>query len=221
MSFITKPVQKLVGDITGTNQQAKAAKSAADIQNQSANTAANNTMAMYNQTRADLQPYNNTGLAGNTQLQQGINDGSLTRSFNLGDFQADPSYQFVKQQGLDNLQSQAAARGGLLSGATLKALDNYNNNLASQQYQQAYTNFNNDQQNRYNRLYQTAVLGQNSAAQQGAQGATATENANNFRTQGANSLAAGTIAAGNGAANRFGTLLNIGNTAAKFAGAGM
>jgi hypothetical protein len=51
-----------------------------------------------------------------------------------GNFQASPDYAWRREQGQQGIQSQAAAGGGLLSGATLKALENYNSNLASQEY---------------------------------------------------------------------------------------
>ena len=56
-------------------------------------------------------------------------------------FEESPSYQFRKQQGMDGIQSSAAAQGGLLSGSTLKALNNYNSNLASQEYGNAHNQY--------------------------------------------------------------------------------
>lgn len=201
------------GSLTGSSQ-AKATKQAAQMQSTAADKAADNTLKMFNQTRDDLQPYVQTGHVGNDQLSQGMRDGSLTHAFNLGDFQADPSYQFTKQQGMDGIQSSAAARGSLLSGATLKALDSYNNNLANQQYQQAYSNYNADQANRYNRLMGVAQLGQNSAAQVGAQGAAATAQANDYSTSGASALGAGLIGAQNAKTDAYNNLIKTGIRAA-------
>ncbi len=62
-----------------------------------------------------------------------------------GNFQESPDYAWRREQGQQGIQSQAAAGGGLLSGATLKALENYNSNLASQEYGNW---FNRDLQNR-------------------------------------------------------------------------
>lgn len=194
--------------------QAKAAKSAAQLQADAANTASNNTLAQYQQTRADLQPYVQTGQLGNEGLAQGMRDGSLTRAFNLNDFHADPGYQFTKQQGMDGIQSSAAARGSLLSGATLKALDSYNSNLANQQYQQAYSNYNADQSNRYNRLMNVAELGQNSAALVGKEGSVATAQANDYNTSGASALAAGLIGAQNAKTGAMNNMIKTGLNAA-------
>ncbi len=208
----------VVGGYLTAKDQAKAQKSAAQMQANSANVAAENTMKMYNQTRDDLQPYVQTGQLGNTALAQGMRDGSLTRSFNLGDFHADPGYQFTRQQGLEGIQSTAAARGSLLSGATLKALNSFNNNLAAQQYQQAYSNYNADQANRYSRLMGVATLGQNSAAKVGASGADAVAQANDYTTSAASALGAAKIGAANARSNAFNNVLNTGATMAGMAG---
>lgn len=77
--------------------------------------------------------------------------GDLSRSFTLADYQADPGYQFRLQQGEQGIKRAAAARGGQYSGATLKALANFNSGLASQEYGNAYSRFNTDQTTQFNR----------------------------------------------------------------------
>jgi len=69
----------------------------------------------------------------------------------------DPGYQFRLQQGLDALQNSAAARGGLGDPNTLRAVQDYGQGAASQEYQNAY--------NRALQTYQTNT-GTNLAAQQ-------------------------------------------------------
>lgn len=51
---------------------------------------------------------------------------------------ADPGYRFRLQQGLDAVQRSAAAGGKVLSGQTLKALNDYAQGTAAQGYQDAY-----------------------------------------------------------------------------------
>ncbi|RZF53694.1 hypothetical protein EXE30_06880 [Acinetobacter halotolerans] len=121
---------------------------------------ANNTLNQgFNQASSYLNPYAQMGKQANSLLSKGLSDGSLTRAFGASDFQADPGYQFRQQQGMDGIQSSAAAGGGLLSGATLKALNTHNSNLASQEYQNAYNRFGNDQNNAYSRLMGATQLG--------------------------------------------------------------
>lgn len=95
--------------------------------------------------------------------------GQLTKGYQ--DFQAptgvteqnDPGYQFRLQQGMEALQNSAAAKGGLLSGGTAKAINDYAQNSASNEYGNVYNraaqtyltnqgNFNTNNSNLYNRL---------------------------------------------------------------------
>jgi len=90
--------------------------------------------------------------------------------------QNDPGYQFRLQQGQKALEASAAARGGLLTGGTAKAINDYAQNSASgeysnvynralQNYQTNYNTFTNDQTNLYNRLASMSGQGQVSANQ--------------------------------------------------------
>src|SRR6202008_2057655 len=99
----------------------------------------------------------------------------------------DPGFQFRLKTGLDALQNSAAARGGLLSGNTAKALEDYSQNYASNEYsnvygrslgeyQQAYNIFQNNQANKFNRLASLSGLGQTSAGQLNSAGQSAASN---------------------------------------------
>lgn len=124
------------------------------------------------------QPAGGVDASGNPN----IGFGSLLQSYPGGPFvaptgvteQNDPGYQFRLQQGQQALQNSAAARGGLLSGGTAKALADYNQNAASGEYGNVYnralntygTNYNqfvNDQTNRYNKLAAISGIGQTTA----------------------------------------------------------
>jgi len=90
--------------------------------------------------------------------------------------QNDPGYQFRLAQGQKALEASAAARGGLLTGGTSKAINDYAQNSASneygnvynralQNYQTNYNTFSNDQANLFNRLSALSGTGQISANQ--------------------------------------------------------
>lgn len=49
-------------------------------------------------------------------------------------FEASPGYQFRLQQGQDAISGSAAAQGNYFSGNTMKALNDYGQNMASQEY---------------------------------------------------------------------------------------
>lgn len=108
--------------------------------------------------------------------------GSLMKKFGMEDFEADPGYEFRRTEGMRGVEGSAAARGNLLSGAAQKAIQKYGQGLASQEYGNAYSRYNADQTNQYNRLAGVVNTGQgatnqvsNAAGQYGA--ATASNNA--------------------------------------------
>ena len=206
-------MSKVIGAITGANSQAKAAKSAANQQYQASKEATQVQKDMYDQTRKDLSPYAQAGTNALKQLMGGMGpNGQFMQEYSGQDIYDDPSYQFRLQQGQDSIQSGAAAQGGLLSGATQKALLNYGQDAASQEYGNAYNRFNADQTNQYNRLSNLVGLGQNAAAQQGNAGMQTAQAVASNTMAGANAQAAGTIAAGNRTANNFSSLLGAAGT---------
>ena len=217
MGFVTDFVGDVIGDITGSNKQAKAAQNAAAQQAAAAEKASQIQKDMFEQVRSDLNPYRTAGSNALAQLMGGMGqDGQFMKTYSGQDIYDDPSYQFRVNQGNNAIQGSAAAQGGLLSGATLKALQNYGQESASQEYQNAYNRFNADQTNQYNRLSNLVGIGQNAAAQTGNAGTQTAQAIASNTMQGANSQAAGTIAAGNSVANGFGSLLGLAGTAAKF-----
>lgn len=106
--------------------------------------------------------------------------GDLTRKFTAQDFQTDPGYQFRLGEGQKQIESSAAARGGLLSGAAAKALTKYNQNFASNEYGNVFNRFQTEQGNKFNRLASLAGVGQtatNATQQAGQNYATGASNA--------------------------------------------
>lgn len=167
-------------------------------------------MGMYNQTRQDQAPYRQAGYAALGQLSSGTQaGGEFNRNFTMSDFNADPGYQFRMDQGSKALQASAAARGGLLSGGTLKSLDRYGQDYASNEYSNAYNRYNNDQTTRFNRLSSIAGIGQTSTAQTGAAGANAANQVSSAQIGAGNATAAGYINQGNAISNGASSLGNF------------
>lgn len=157
--------------------QANAAADATNAQLQMFNRSSADQMRMFNQSRADQMPWLNQGKTSLNQLGALMRPGGqLTRNFSMKDFQADPGYRFRLTEGMRTLENSAAARGGLLSGNTLKALSNYGQNSASNEYQNAYNRFTNDQTNIFNRLAALANTGQVTGQQLGSLGASTAGN---------------------------------------------
>jgi hypothetical protein len=78
--------------------------------------------------------------------------GKYARDFGAGDFQQDPGYAFRLSEGMKALDRTAAQRGGLLSGSTLKGAQRFNQDLASQEYQNAYNRYQTNRANQLNPL---------------------------------------------------------------------
>ena len=93
-----------------------------------------------------------------------------------------------------------------MSGATQKALSDYGQQSASQEYGNAYNRFNADQTNQYNRLSNLVGIGQNAAAMSGNAGAQTAQAVANNTMQGANASAAGQIGSANALSNMIGGL---------------
>lgn len=130
--------------------------------------------AMFDKQQELQKPFRDIGLNAQNKLV-GMLNGKYARDFSMADYEQDPGYAFRLKQGMKGLESTAAARGGLLSGNALRAASQYNQDMASQEYQNAFNRY---QTNRANQLQpwqslagvgQTAtnVLG-NAASQQGA-----------------------------------------------------
>ena len=85
--------------------------------------------------------------------------------FGMQQFQADPGYGFRMSEGMKALERSAAARGGLMSGATGKALTRYGQEMGSQEYTNAFNRYQAERQARLNPLQSLAGVGQTSAQQ--------------------------------------------------------
>lgn len=152
------------------------ANSAAKKQAGAANQALDAQERMYQQARADLQPFTQAGTNALATYADQVNQ----------PFEETPGYQFRLQQGLDAVEASRAARGGLFSGATGQALNNYAQGMASQEYG-TYMN----------RLQGLANMGQSAAAGQGAAAQQfASQQTNTLGALG-NAQAAGAIGVGN------------------------
>lgn len=99
------------------------------------------------------------------------NFGSLLQSFDLDKFHADPGYQFRLDEGQKAIERAASARGQYYDPSTVKALNDYNSNMADQTYNDSYNRYNMDQSNIFNRLAAISGIGQTANSQMNAAGA--------------------------------------------------
>jgi len=146
------------------------ANSAAKAQTKAAQIAAATQQKMYDQTRTDLAPFRDVGNYAAGQLQNRLTDLTSPIVMDQNALEQTPGYRFNLNAGLKAAQTSAAARGLGLSGAAIKAASTYATGLADNTYQNQFNNENTNRTNAYNRLYQTATLGGNAAAQTGSAG---------------------------------------------------
>lgn len=175
-------------------------------QKSAADKASNTQLQMYNQTRADLAPYNQMGTQAFTQLGSllGLN-GSANSASQLSQLQNTPGYQFAVQQGQQSLDRTAASRGLLLSGGQLKDTETYGQGMADQLYNTTV-----------GQLQGVAGLGENAAAQTGNAGTAAASGAASSQ------MAAGTAGASQvaGVTNQLGGILQNADIQQAISGSG-
>ena len=148
----------IVGGIMGS----KASKRAAEQSAQAMREAAQIQERMFQQQRADLAPYRETGY---TAL------GDITKRMPLFTAQfgpeqmaqyLDPSMEFRRKLGEQTTARMLNVGGGAISGNTLRGLEEFGQNLASTEFGNAFNRFQNERTNIYNTLANIAGMGQQS-----------------------------------------------------------
>jgi hypothetical protein len=140
---------------SAASTQAAAADRAAELQNQQF------------ERQIELQaPFREVGLRALNKLE-GASDYT---PFGMSQFQQDPGYAFRMSEGMKALERGAAARGSLMSGATMKGLQRYGQDLASQEYTNAFNRYGIERERRLNPLQSLAGVGQTSTNQLAAAG---------------------------------------------------
>lgn len=196
--------------VVGGVVSSSAAGKAANAQAKSADAATAEQQRQFDISQENIKPFREAGLSVLPQLQSGLAPGGeFNRNFTLADFNKDPGYQFRMDEGQKALERSAAAGGGLLSGGTGKALQQYGQDYASGEYSNAYNRFNNDQTTRFNRLSALAGTGQTATNTLATLGASTAANIGENDLQKGNAQAAGYIGQGNAINNGISSLGNF------------
>lgn len=170
--------------VAGVAAGVYSANKAAGAQESAANTAANTQLGMYQQTRADLAPYNIAGQSATQALRAfyGLPGGKGPSAANLSKTLTSlPGYQFMLSQGTQAIDRSEAAQGLLNSGATGKALTQYGQGLAQSQALTPYLSG----------LQGLAAQGESAAAQTGYAGTSAASGAAQAQLAGGTAAASG------------------------------
>lgn len=130
--------------------------------------------------------------------------GKYARDFSMQDFTADPGYAFRLKEGMNALDRQAAARGGLMSGSALKAAQRYGQEMGSQEYGNAFNRYQTNRANQLAPLQSLAGVAQTSANTLGNAAQQYGANAGNLAMAGGANQANALLARGNIAASQYG-----------------
>lgn len=152
-----------MGGSKGSSDSSKAAKISAAASQYATDNSIALAKELYYDEKETAKPYSEIGLStlvkafggqdenGNFYFDPNkLNQYTTDETFKYKDFQGskfdpnsidvtqDPSYQFRLNQGINALDKSAASKGMLLSGAQQKAINNYAQDTASQEYSNAY-----------------------------------------------------------------------------------
>lgn len=171
-----------VGAIFGAN----AAGRAADAQVGAANRASALSERQFDLTRQDLAPFR----------EQGVNALNMLSSELLQPLEATPQFNFALEQGVNALDQSAAARGKLLSGQQVKAVQGFGTGLANQLSGE-----------RLNRLASLSGVGQTATTNTGQFGANAAANSGNALINAGTARASGFVGQSNAVNDSINNLL--------------
>lgn len=180
MGGIVSGVLGIGSAILGGNSQKKAAQTAATSANQGfdwlkssplASTFVNNGAEASNA----LSDIGGQGVAANGQMNAllGLGGDQAAAENAFANFRNNTGYKFQMQEGTNAITGNAASKGLLNSGATLKALTGYGQNLANNSFQTYFGNLANQASNGQNALNTVAGQGVQAGAAVGNVGTTA------------------------------------------------
>jgi hypothetical protein len=221
---ITATVGSAVAGGIGAANSARASRRAANAQVQSAAESARLQREMFDRQVQLQEPFRQGGITSQNRIMEllgiggdaNVGDyGRFARDFSMADYEADPGYAFRLAEGNKALERSAAARGMVMSGSMFKGAQRFGQDLASQEYQNAFNRYQVNRSNQLNPLQSLMGSGQSATN-------TLTGEAGNLgRSLGENALGAGNARASGyiGSANAYTNAINqMGNLGAQYYG---
>jgi len=192
----------------GSQNQAGAARDASQLQYQATQDAARQQREMFDILNEQQKPYREAGYESLGTIKSMLPQ--FTKTFTAADLNANlaPNYEFMKQQGL-GATAQAMNVGSPGSNVD-RARTMFAEKYAQNAYQDALSNWRNQQTDIYNRLSNLAGIGQTAQGQASTLGTNAANAMSQLGIGGASALGAGQVGAANAQAAG---LQGIGNSA--------
>lgn len=199
-----------VSDVFGfgpASKQAAATEAAAGQSAATSRYAADLQKQMFDKQIELQEPWRQAGVQGLNRLAAGLQaGGEFATPFSQTNWQQDPGYQFRLKEGTNALNRNAAARGGLISGAALKAATRYGQDMGSQEYQNAFNRYYAERENMMKPLQSLAGVGQTSANTMGSAAGTYGSNVGNLMMTNAANQGNALLAGGNIRASQYGNM---------------
>ena len=148
----------------GSSQASKSADKAAKQQKKAAKIAAAQQKEALERQIGLQEPFRQVGVNALAQYPKAAE----YTPFGMPQFQADPGYNVRMAEGMKALERSAAARGLLQSGGTLKGIQQYGQNLASSEYENAFSRYLSQREARMDPYRYLTGIGQAAAAGQAA-----------------------------------------------------
>jgi hypothetical protein len=197
----------------------KASRDASSQQQQAAAQASDVQRDIFERQVELQEPFREAGLKGQNRLMELLGLGGdvkapeygkyATAEYGADKFTADPGYAFRMSEGMKALERSAAARGGLLSGATLKGTQRYGQDLASQEYQNAFNRYQIERAGTLNPYQALSGTAQSSANVLGQQAGVLGQQLGSNIIGAGNAQAAGTIGQANAIVGGLGQGINF------------
>ena len=183
---------------------AYAANKAANTQAGAMDRSAQLQYQQYQDTVARQKPFYDVGVNALPELVQA----SKYTPFGMDQFKADPGYAFRLSEGQKALERSAAARGGLLSGGTGKALQRFGQEFGSQEYTNAFNRYQAEREARLRPLQSLTGMGQTTGQQVSQAGQTMAAGVGDAIGSAAAARASGYVGGANALTGGLNTYLN-------------
>lgn len=143
-----------LASFAGGRTQSRAAQRAADAQIAAQQRAMDFQEKMYGETKENFQPYLNAGQRGIAGYEEAVGNfqnptlAYQQKDFNLANWK-DPGYDFRLSEAQKAIDASTAAKGMTLGSGALKSMQTRGQDMASQEYQNAYNRHLQDSALRY------------------------------------------------------------------------
>lgn len=203
--------------VTSAAVGAYSAKKGASAQQKAADEAAQVQREIFQKQTELAEPFRQAGITSQNELMRllGIGGdttapdyGMLTRGYRPEDLQMDPGYQFRLGEGMKALERKLSAGGRMFSGGALKAGQQYGQELASQEYMNAFNRAQAQLGTRLGTLGSLYGAGQAAAQQVAGQAGQYGENVGNLLMAGGAARASGYAGQANALNQALGQYIN-------------